>query len=297
LFVDNPFLIELIKQQTAVRCLDLSASRKKLAVVDEHNTCLVYDLTTKELLFQEPNANSVAWNDQNEDMLCFSGNGQLHIKAGNYPIHQQKLQGFVVGFNGSKIYCLHVYSMAAVPVGTPARGGMGAAPGSVKMCRTHTPILGLDSGSLFFFFVLGASQVPQSSSMHQYLQDGKFSEAYSIACLGVTETDWRALAMRSLEGLEFSVAKRAFIRVRDLRYLELINAIEQMRRKHGDELDPQIYLAEVKAHQGKFDEAAKLFAKWVTRGRVLACPCVSAAREGGHCSPWPLVRCALALAF
>ena len=42
----------LLKQNTSVRCLDMSARRQKLAVVDEHNTCLVYDVNTKELLFQ-----------------------------------------------------------------------------------------------------------------------------------------------------------------------------------------------------------------------------------------------------
>ena len=42
----------LLKQNTSVRCLDMSATRTKLAVVDEHNTCLVYDVNTKELLFQ-----------------------------------------------------------------------------------------------------------------------------------------------------------------------------------------------------------------------------------------------------
>ena len=52
IFVDNPFPINLLKIGSAVRCLDLSASRKKLAVVDEHSTCLVYNLATKELLFQ-----------------------------------------------------------------------------------------------------------------------------------------------------------------------------------------------------------------------------------------------------
>lgn len=41
---------------------------------------------------QEPNANSVAWNTHYEDMLCFSGNGLLNIKASNFPVHQQKLQ-------------------------------------------------------------------------------------------------------------------------------------------------------------------------------------------------------------
>ena len=32
IYVDNPFPIHLIQQQTSVRCLDLSASRQKLAV-------------------------------------------------------------------------------------------------------------------------------------------------------------------------------------------------------------------------------------------------------------------------
>lgn len=52
IFVDNPFPITLLKLSTSVRCLDMSASRNKLAVVDEHNTLLVYDINSKELLFQ-----------------------------------------------------------------------------------------------------------------------------------------------------------------------------------------------------------------------------------------------------
>ncbi|NWI98423.1 IF122 protein, partial [Crypturellus undulatus] len=216
IFVDNVFAIVLLKQSTAVRCLDISASRNKLAVVDENDTCLVYDIHTKELLFQEPNANSVAWNAQCEDMLCFSGGGYLNIKASNFPVHQQKLQGFVVGYNGSKIFCLHAFSMSAV-------------------------------------------EVPQSAPMYQYLERKMFREAYQIACLGVTDADWRDLAMEALEGLEFETAKKAFTRVRDLRYLELISSIEE-RKKHGEN-NNDLFLADVYAYQGKFHEAAKLYKK------------------------------------
>ncbi|XP_074769941.1 intraflagellar transport protein 122 homolog isoform X3 [Athene noctua] len=198
IFVDNVFAIVLLKQSTAVRCLDMSASRNKLAVVDENDTCLVYDIHTKELLFQEPNANSVAWNTQCEDMLCFSGGGYLNIKASNFPVHQQKLQGFVVGYNGSKIFCLHVFSMSAV-------------------------------------------EVPQSAPMYQYLERKMFKEAYQIACLGVTDTDWKELAMEALEGLEFETAKKE-------------------RKKHG-ESNNELFLADVYAYQGKFHEAAKLYKK------------------------------------
>ncbi|XP_030209296.1 intraflagellar transport protein 122 homolog isoform X1 [Gadus morhua] len=225
IFVDNPFAITLLKLSTSVRCLDMSTSRNKLAVVDEHNTCLVYDINTKELLFQEPNANSVAWNTQCEDMLCFSGSGYLNIKASNFPVHQQKLQGFVVGYNGSKIFCLHVYSMSAV-------------------------------------------EVPQSAPMYQYLERKMFKEAYQIACLGVTDNDWRDLATEALEGLDFDTAKKAFIRIRDLRYLELINSIEE-RKKRG-ESDNELFLADVHAYQGKFHDAAKLYKRTGHQPRALS---------------------------
>lgn len=216
IFVDNAFPIVLLKQSTSVRCLDMSCSRTKLAVVDEHSTCLVYDINTKELLFQEPNANSVAWNTHYEDMLCFSGNGLLNIKASNFPVHQQKLQGFVVGFSGSKIFCLHVYSMSSV-------------------------------------------DVPQSASMYQYLEKKFFRDAYQVACLGVTEGDWEVLAHEALEGLDFETAKKAFIRIRDLRYLELIHNIEE-RKKRGEN-DNMVFLADVHGYQAKFHEAAKLYKK------------------------------------
>ncbi|TRZ13618.1 hypothetical protein HGM15179_013486 [Zosterops borbonicus] len=224
IFVDNALAIVLLKQSTAVRCLDMSASRNKLAVVDENDTCLVYDIHTKELLFQEPNANSVAWNTQCEDMLCFSGGGYLNIKASNFPVHQQKLQGFVVGYNGSKIFCLHVFSMSAV-------------------------------------------EVPQSAPMYQYLERKMFKEAYQIACLGVTDADWRELAMEALEGLEFETAKKAFTRVRDLRYLELISSIED-RKKQGEN-NNDLFLADVYAYQGKFQEAAKLYKRSGHEGLAL----------------------------
>ncbi|XP_057296410.1 intraflagellar transport protein 122 homolog [Hydractinia symbiolongicarpus] len=214
IFVDNQFPILLLKQQTSVRCLDMSCSRKKLAVVDENNTVLVYSLETKELLFQEPNGNSVAWNTHNDDMLCFSGGGMLNIKAGSFPVHQQKVPGFVVGFCGSRIFCLHVYNMSSV-------------------------------------------EVPQSTPMYQYLEKKMFRDAYRIACLGVTDGDWRALAMAALEGSEYQIAKLAFVRVRDLKFLELIHSIEERRKRGG--ISNHVFLADIYAYQGRFHEAAKLY--------------------------------------
>jgi hypothetical protein len=35
--------------------------------------------------------------------------------------------------------------------------------------------------------------------MYQYLETKQYKEAYKVACLGVTDGDWRALAMEAME--------------------------------------------------------------------------------------------------
>jgi intraflagellar transport protein 122 len=219
IFVDNRFPVLLIRHRAAIRCLDLSASKRRMAVVDENSKVFIYDLLTKEITFEESNATSVAWNSELEEMFCFSGNGQLSIKTGDFPIHRQKLQGFVVGFKASKIFCLHFISMQTI-------------------------------------------DVPQSASMHRYLERNDYESALRVACLGVTESDWRDLANEALQGLALPIARKAFIRVRDMRFIELLNRIELTRRQQGSggkPVDDSAFLADILAYQGHYDEASRLY--------------------------------------
>jgi len=48
IFIDNPFPIHLINHDVTVSQLDLSANRKRLAVVDNKNNFYMYDIQTKE---------------------------------------------------------------------------------------------------------------------------------------------------------------------------------------------------------------------------------------------------------
>ncbi|GMH36992.1 hypothetical protein BSKO_04865 [Bryopsis sp. KO-2023] len=210
IFVDNPFPIIMMHHTAAVRCLDINNQRNKVALVDENNMVVVYDLKMKEKTFEAKGANSVAWNSDFADMLCFSGNGVLSIKTGSLPVHQQKLQGFVVGFKRSKIFCLQYVEMQTI-------------------------------------------DVPQSVSMRRFLAEKDFQSAYKVACLGVTDKDWRELAMECLLALEVDAAKKAFIRVRDAKYLETVDRMSRNKSSLQD------FLPEVFAYQGRYQEAARLY--------------------------------------
>lgn len=59
IFVNNKFPIHILKHTAGIRCLDMNASRKKLAVVDENSAVVIYDVLSKAVLFEGVNARRV----------------------------------------------------------------------------------------------------------------------------------------------------------------------------------------------------------------------------------------------
>ena len=76
--------------------------------------------------------------------------------------------------------------------------------------------------------------------MNQYIEKKMFHTAYNVACLGVTNNDWCHLANEALESLNLEVAKNAFTRVRELRYLEFIHQIEERKQNKPAETTNQV---------------------------------------------------------
>ena len=109
--------------------------------------------------------------------------------------------------------------------------------------------------------------VPQSASLYRYLEQKDFANAYAVACLGVTDSDWRELAMQALQALHFSIARKSFIRIRDVRYIELLNRIEIARKAPNH--DDQIFLGDILAFQGNYAEAARLYVKAGQRKKAI----------------------------
>eukprot|EP00708_Paratrimastix_pyriformis_P002166 GAFH01000905.1.p1 GENE.GAFH01000905.1~~GAFH01000905.1.p1 ORF type:complete len:389 (+),score=102.82 GAFH01000905.1:481-1647(+) len=67
------------------------------------------------------------------------------------------------------------------------------------------------------------------------------------------------LGIHSLRELELTVAKKAFLRVRDTKYLDLLADIETLRKQPG--YDERMAMAQVLAFQGRYQEAARTYAK------------------------------------
>ena len=218
IFVDQPFPVTVVKHARAVKCLDLSRDRRRVAAVDDDGAVAVYDAETGALVYEDKRggANSLAWNTEFDDMLCYSGNGTLSVRTADFPVQTQSMNGFVVGFKGSKAFCLHQSSARTV-------------------------------------------DVPQSASVAGFLAREEHDAAYAVACLGVTEGDWRLIGIAALDAMRLDVARKCFVRVRDAKFLELLNFVERAARR--GEAETGALRGEALAYQGLFQEAAKAFAK------------------------------------
>ena len=89
-------------------------------MVDDNNKVLVYSLQSRAVLYQDKNANSVAWNTEFEDMLCFSGGGKLSTKTADFPVHQQKMQ---VGLSNTACVSDQKQAGNCATICTQRRGG------------------------------------------------------------------------------------------------------------------------------------------------------------------------------
>jgi intraflagellar transport protein 122 len=106
IYVDNQFPVLLYQHDIPIRSLDVNSNRKKLAIVDENHDLLVVDIATKNILWKDEKAKSVAFNSEIEDMISFWYDGYVYIKTSNFPSTSEKMNGVIVGFRGTKVFLL-----------------------------------------------------------------------------------------------------------------------------------------------------------------------------------------------
>lgn len=127
--------------------------------------------------------------------------------------------------------------------------------------RMPGEVVGFKGSKIFTLFdgSMTAIDVPQSGTFYQFLQNNNFAMAYKVAWLGVTEQDWRSLGIEALKNYDFEMAKKAFVRIRDLKFLELCEmSLSLHKRKEIDKISLE---SEILCYLGKFKEASLLYTK------------------------------------
>ncbi|ESL10984.1 hypothetical protein TRSC58_01275 [Trypanosoma rangeli SC58] len=112
--------------------------------------------------------------------------------------------------------------------------------------------------------VIDVVDVPHSHALYRYVEKKDLDSAYRIACLGVTEGDWKMLGMHAMTQLRLDIARMAFIRIHEVKFVELLSRLELERRqgteKENSENDA-LLMGDIMAYQGKYQEAARYFLK------------------------------------
>lgn len=222
IFIDNPFPVPVVHHSKTVKCLDLSKSRNLLAVVDSEDMLSVYRVDSQQLVYTEPNANSVAWNTEMEEMIAFSGtNNQLSIKAGVFLPHVQRMVGFIVGFKGSKLFWLHHITMRTIDV-----------PQSVTL-RRYIELR--DFKTAYEVGCLGVTEV-----------DWRLLGTHALVDMDFIIARKSFTRVRDIRYLDLVIRAESFVEMR--------GGLDKL-----SDADRCILLAEVFAFQGKFDDAVEMF--------------------------------------
>ena len=116
IFIDNAFPIPIANQPAPIKMVDISADKTKIVLIDEHQSMFVHDVKSQQIVFKETKVKSAAWNLEMDDMLAYTSFDTLYIKTREAQPSSQKLPGSVVGFKGSKIFCISDASMNTIDV-------------------------------------------------------------------------------------------------------------------------------------------------------------------------------------
>ena len=193
IFVDSPFTMELGKRSNSVTCVDISLNRTKIASVDSMNNLLVTEIKTQQVIYSASNVIFACFNTEIDDMICYyCGDNSIFIVSCSSSASDAKSQQ------------PHELQIPGRPI---------SYQGQKIWCQYRGNLTGID--------------VPQSFNIMKSINAGDFTNAYKAACLGATENDWRTLAMKSLRASKTDVAKYCFSKLKDIKYLSLIEYIEK----------------------------------------------------------------------
>lgn len=135
------------------------------------------------------------------------------------------------------------------PFQQPIRGHLIAIEGGQMFLLHGTRVMSVD--------------IPHSHALYRYIGQKDFDAAYRVASMGVTYGDWMMVGLHAMTNLRLDIARKAFTRIHDVRFVELLNALELTHRQSGKEKlsEDSVLLGDILAFQGKYQEAARQYIK------------------------------------
>lgn len=126
-------------------------------------------------------------------------------------------------------------------------------------------LLSIECGQMFLLSgkKVISVDVPHSHALYRYIGMKDFDAAYRIASMGVTYGDWMMVGLQAMTNLRLDIARKAFTRIHDVRFVELLNALELSHRQSGAEKlsENGVLLGDIMAFQGKYGEASRQYLK------------------------------------
>ena len=93
----------------------------------------------------------------------------------------------------------------------------------------------------------------KSANVQKFIEQKDFNQAYEMASLGITDSDFQNLGYEALSNGEFDIAIRCFQRTEQLDFLDLASKYQKL--SHSNQLNLTLLQAEVLAYQQKYHEA------------------------------------------
>lgn len=209
----------------------MSLYRTFLSFVNAQNILTVIDLKTQETVFTKSSVSSVCFNSEVNNMLCYTNS--LSSSYTSTPSSSSSSSRSHDSSSDSAMYVVSGIGLRTTPDGAPRRNGMGShqqyTPPSEQLQHISGPAIGFQAQKIYLLHrgSIAGADVPHSDNMRRALDVEDIHSAYSVACLGATEADWKLLAVTALRVNSLSIAKNCFARLRDTKYLSFIEAIER----------------------------------------------------------------------
>lgn len=152
---------------------------------------------------------------------------------------------------------LHVKTEQLPPFQQPIRGHLIAMECGQMFILNGNRIISID--------------VPHSHALYRFLAQKDFESAIRVACMGATHEDWMMLGLQAMTHLSLDIARKAFTRIHDVRFVELLNALELTHKQSGSEKlsEDGLLVADIMAFQGKYHEAARQYIKCKREDRAI----------------------------